>query len=282
MDLAVENSKGERLTLTRNYNLEVIQVDGLTPAAAIISSTVVGTLDGEKFSASRTDKRNIVITVSFVREPERCRIQMYRFFQPNKPVRLFITTDTRDVYIDGYVESAEGNLFESGQKMQISVICPDPYFRLAAKAAGEIGHVIDMLEFPVVLPAEGIVFSEINTTGSSKVINEGDASTGVEIKLTASDIVSGITIYNTDTGESFSIPNISMAEGNEIIINTVNGRKKAIMNTGTGTVNIISELADHVDWFQIEPGVNTFSIECTSGGDNLKAEFFINEKYVGV
>lgn len=279
--LIAENTRGEQIDLTADAELEIISIDGMTPAAAIINSAVMGGFDGERFSSSRVDKRNIVITVQIVQNPEECRLKLYRYFQPKRRCRLYFKTESRDVYIDGYTESFDGDLFEKGQKMQISVICTQPYFLLAEKSAGDITRIRDMFEFPFSIDKEGIPFSEINTDSSTFVMNSGDVETGMIIKLTATGRVVNPEIYNLSSNESFKLKDTVMIAGDVITINTNQGFKKVILESGGVTTNILSRLDEHVDWFQIEPGNSKFQIVC-DGVEHIRAEFFVSEKYQGV
>ena len=280
--LIVENMKGEQLNFTADTDLEIINIDGLTPSPAIISSAVVGNFDGERFSSSRVDKRNIVITAHLCHNPEECRLRLYKYFQPKRKCRLYFTTDSRDVYIDGYVEAFDGNLFEQGQKMQISVICTQPYFLLAENMSGRITRTTDLFEFPFSIDKNGIPFSEVNYDSSAVVVNNGDVETGIIIQIVANGRVVNPSIYNTDTQESFEIADVIMDVGAVIEINTNQGNKSVtIIREGIRT-NIMSKLAEHVDWFQLEPGASQFVLRCDRGAENAVVEFFVSEKYQGV
>ena len=227
--LIVENQKGEQIELTHNPNYAIVNISGLTPAAAMINSSVMGGFDGEKFSSSRVGKRNIVITVQLVRDAEKSRLKLYQFFRPKSPCRLFYKNSSRDVYIDGYVETFDGDLFELGQKAQISITALSHIF-FEYKTAGNISRINSLFWFPFPLMQRVFLSVKINTEGSTNVINDGDVETGVIIKLTATGKVIDLS-YITQIPENFPLPNTVMVDGGRDYINTNPGEKKVILTS---------------------------------------------------
>lgn len=134
--LKIKNSRGEIYELTHNrQQYSVVKVTGLTRPMTNINTASAGTQDGEVFSSSHTNRRNIVITLVLEGDIEANRQRLYRIFPAHSPVTVYYRTANRDLYIDGYVEILDGDLHEARTSMQISIICPDPYFRNAAQIA---------------------------------------------------------------------------------------------------------------------------------------------------
>lgn len=134
--LKIKNSRGEIYELTHNrQQYSVVKVTGLTRPMTNINTASAGTQDGEVFSSSHTNRRNIVITLVLEGDIEANRQRLYRIFPAHSPVTVYYRTANRDLYIDGYVEILDGDLYEARTSMQISIICPDPYFRNAAQIA---------------------------------------------------------------------------------------------------------------------------------------------------
>lgn len=134
--LKIKNSRGEIYELTHNrQQYSVVKVTGLTRPMTNINTASAGTQDGEVFSSSHTNRRNIVITLVLEGDIEANRQRLYRIFPSHSPVTVYYRTANRDLYIDGYVEILDGDLYEARTSMQISIICPDPYFRNAAQIA---------------------------------------------------------------------------------------------------------------------------------------------------
>lgn len=134
--LKIKNARGEIYELTHNrQQYSVVKVTGLTRPMTNINTASAGTQDGEVFSSSHTNRRNIVITLVLEGDIEANRQRLYRIFPAHSPVTVYYRTANRDLYIDGYVEILDGDLYEARTSMQISIICPDPYFRNAAQIA---------------------------------------------------------------------------------------------------------------------------------------------------
>ena len=128
--LKIRNSRGEIYELTHNRRMySVGSVSGLTLPMVNINTAAAGTQDGEVYSSSHMNRRNIVITLVLEGDIERSRQLLYTIFPLHSPVTVYYQTFNRDLYIDGYLEIIDGSLFAQREAMQISIICPDPYFR---------------------------------------------------------------------------------------------------------------------------------------------------------
>ena len=78
--LTLENEFHSQIELTgQEDKWQVTNVTGLNPPPAVISTSVIPNFDGERFNASRLDKRNIVIRpLAYVRESETARFARIR------------------------------------------------------------------------------------------------------------------------------------------------------------------------------------------------------------
>ena len=127
--LKAANQYGDELTLTGRKDMQVTGVDGLHPPGAVINMDALALSDGALFNSSRVGTRNLVITVHFAENPEQCRRKIYQLFKPKQAIRIFYKNGSRDVYIDGRVETVVVDLFARLQNAQISIQCPRPFFR---------------------------------------------------------------------------------------------------------------------------------------------------------
>ena len=125
--IVLQNSKGDRLDVTDGRDFETT-ASGLSPTAANIVTSTVAATDGVRYVSAKRDKRNIVLMIYPLRNIEANRIRLYRFCPTKNQLRVCFKNDERDVYIDGYVESLEADLFASMQAIQLSIICPLPAF----------------------------------------------------------------------------------------------------------------------------------------------------------
>ena len=279
--LSVENQYGNSLQLTQNSNYDVLSVTGLTPASATINMDTVAMSDGTAFNSSRVNNRNIVITLGYRGSVEANRIALYQFFRPKQYVKLYYSNDNRDVWIEGYVETFEGNLFELGQKAQISIICPNPYFKDVNDITTDFMAVTNLLEFPVEFPEAGIEFSSIQQYYEEDIVNQGDVEAGVIIKIITNGVVENPTFYNLTTSEQFGIE-IETQTGDVIVINTNSGEKGITLTRNGVTQNIINKVVRGSNWFTLLPGDNLFSYVAESGVSNMSVIFYTTTLYEGV
>lgn len=261
--LKIENQKGEILDLTNDVNYDVIQIEGLNPPATALNFTSLVNLDGSQYNSGRLDNRNIVITVVFRRTIEKSRINLYRYFPVKRQIRLFFENDSRNVYIDGYVETFECDLFELGQKAQISIICPSPYFRDSDTTIIEFANLINLFEFPFSIDSEGIPFSELILT-TTTYENTGDIDIGMIITLQALDTASNPVIFNRTTAKHFGL-DYTLQEGDVITIDTISGEKFVRLNRNGVTTNIINSIQQGSEWLQLVSGTNELSYQCDEG-----------------
>lgn len=280
LDIKVKNEKGETLAFSQDPRYAVT-AGGLSPSGASINMSRAAMTDGAKYNSSHVNERNIVLTVYLLRDIEAARLDLYRFFPPKHRCSLYFRNGARDVYIDGYVETLECDLYELGQNAQISILCPDPYFRSMGTISVDIGKVLPMFEFPFAIEAEGVEFSQLYSDMVGTIMNEGDVESGMTIKLRASGKVVDPRIYNTQTRQNIGL-DMEMMQGDVVTINTHTGEKSVTLLRDGIQRNIINRLAEHPDWLQLGTGMNTFTYKCAAGDEDLSMTFIFCPRYMGV
>ncbi len=279
--LKIENKRGETITLSNNGNYEIVDVDGLASTSATINTANTGLIDGAMFNSSRVNMRNIVLTVAINGDVERNRIELYKYFKIKQYCKMYYKNGIRNVYIEGYVETIETNLFTQAQTVQISIICPHPYFSALATIHSDVSKVVSAFSFPFSIPKEGKEFSYIQQDYIARVVNKGDVECGIKAVLTAKGTVVNPIIYNAETGGSFGI-NVTMNASDQLIINTHDGEKYvSFIHNGVET-NYINHVMANPEWFSLLAGENIFSYSAESGVDDLSIYFVHQSKYMGV
>ena len=259
--LIAENAHGDKLQLTQNSAYGVIDVSGLSPAAATVNTSVISTSDGSIYNSSRVNSRNIVITIALIQEPEINRIALYKIFKTKQFCKLYYKNGLRDVFIEGYVESFECSLFSMLEQAQISIICPNPFFK---NINPTISHIT------------------INSnTVESTIINNGDIASGIEIQITASGEVINPKITNVNTHEYFEL-HFVMQSGDTINISTYSGEKSIILHRNGATQNIINSVNRSSVWLQLDYGKNNFIYSVSEGENNLEVMMTHTDLFEGV
>ncbi len=279
--LIVENEKGDRLELTNNRNYDVLDVSGTNPPVAAINTVNVAGLDGSWFNSSKVEQRNIVITLNIHHPIEQNRLTLYNFFRVKRRVKLYYTNAHRRVYIEGYVESFENNPWSQLQQPQISIICPDPFWKAIASTSIDFSSSFALFEFPFSIPAEGIEFSRRQTLVTIKA-DVGEIETGGIIRFTATtNQILNPKFYNRTTQKFFGI-DFDMYEGDVITVNSQQGEKSVTLLRSGVTTNLLPDRTVGSTWLTFVPGINELSYGADEGAANLKASLTVVKKYEGV
>lgn len=204
--VTVTNALGEtiRCELENPYanGLNIRNIQGIGPEGVNIATNDLAMIDGSVFSSQRAPQRNIVFDIGFLsvpEDPETARHLTYKYLSIGTLVRLTFETDERNLYIDGYVESNSPSIFEEEEYSQISVICPDPWFRSTAVVVNKMSYdLVDtetgfMFDTPYprgVATFEELITDRINRYDNSYrstidvLNNPGDRPTGVCLRFT--------------------------------------------------------------------------------------------------
>ena len=277
--LSVQNAAGDTLHISQNKNYAVTGVQGLTPVAAAINTSTAGMFDGTVYNSARLNYRNIVITASIIQDVENARIKLYDYFQTKQFCKLFFENDSRNVYIDGCVETFECDPFVLGEAVQISIICPDPYFK-SVKTSTETGaKVTPLFEFPTEF--NNIEFSTLNYDATIAVNNSGDVSAGFDIDIHFSGNVTNPILYNAATGDYFGL-NATFVAGDRVVINTHNGKKSVKLIRFGVEINQFNNVRSGSKWLQLARGENSFTFNADSGVENMQISIIHTNLFAGV
>ena len=145
--LSIENYKNEILNLTETKNYTFFKIEGLSVPIANISQSENSNEDGGIINNIRISSRNLLIYVYINPDIEANRTNLYRYFLPKKNVKVYFANKTRNVFIEGIVESIECDLFTNKQLAQISIICPNPYFCDINKKITQFSNVKSLFSF---------------------------------------------------------------------------------------------------------------------------------------
>lgn len=279
--LKIENSSGEIFELSHNLkNYAIVGIEGLTPPKTVVNTSTGGGLDGTFYNSSRVEQRNIVIDTILNGDIEANRQRLYRIFPRKLPCTIYFENKYRHVKILGYVEVLEGNLFEQREQMQISIICPRPFFEDMETIYTELSRVVSMFEFPFSISVP-IPFSEIQQYPLCTIKNTGDAECGCTITVAISGNCKDLTIYNVTTQTYLGIK-YEFVDGDEITICTVSGKMGVTLNRKGQTRNLLNYITAGSTWFRLALGDNDFTFKQTGDSDAVKIMFATAILYGGV
>lgn len=281
----IENVKNEILTLTQDEsNYQVLSITGLNPPKAQINTSTVAGLDGSKFNSSKLENRNIVITLKINGDVEANRIKLYKYCTTKEWCKFYYENEHRNVYIDCYVENLECDLFVKDETAQISLICPQPYFKDMELIIDDISKVLAAFEFPFAYGNNGatnigssgttdeaIEFSTIDKNRVTNVINNSESETGLIINIEFLKTVNKLLIKNTTTGEEFTLDRSnygSFIKNDKVIIDTNKGNKSITLIRDAEEINIFPSLKKGSVFFQLDMGDNYFSYLADDGNND--------------
>jgi hypothetical protein len=280
--LKIENANGEIFELTHNtQNYAVIDVKGLTAPPTAVSTSVGGLADGSFHILSRVQQRNIVITVVLNGDIEANRQRLYKIFSLKRPCKIYFQNTNRNVQITGYVEVLEGDLFTQREQMQISIICPRPFFEDLNALYAELSGIMKNFEFPFSISTP-IPFSEIVDLPLVTITNVGQVETGCIMSISFTDTVTGLRIVNSTTQEYFGI-NYTFQANDILTINTVSGQLGVSVVRNGVTTDLLNMVTDGSTWFKLPVGDNNFTFTLTSGSaQSVDIVFAVANLYGGV
>lgn len=200
------------LGVTPKSSLLIQKVTGLNPPDR---SLFIGdySQDGGIYQGRRVGNRNVVFTINLNPNPASgesvsgLREALYKaFIDPQIDgdyLKLLLHDEAgRQIYLVGYTEKFETDIFAVDTMCQISMICPDPYLR---------DNVDTILTHP---------------TGWVQVpfTYQGSAETGFMVRIYVTGACTEITLYNN--GKVMQLVNpAGYHVGDIIIINTVRGQR---------------------------------------------------------
>lgn len=283
--LKIENLKGAILELTNNEeNYQVVKIEGLDPPKANIITSEFANGDGSSFQSSKMGNREIVITVYINGEVQKNRERLYKYFRSKEWCKIYYKNDTRNVYIEGYVQAFDVSAFVKKQVAQISILCPNPYFKDMQTIVQSISKIIKKFTFPFSIEIdEPIPFSELELEKVTPVINESESETGLIVNVTFMGTVNKLEIRNVDTGERFII-DYEFIKNDKLIIDCNRGSKKVILTRDAIKYNLIPYRRKGSVFFQLGVGENNFSFLADEGNEDILVDihFNYNKVYTGV
>lgn len=258
------SARGELDPLTMSISaaaadqIQLRGVEGLGPVKADLPSSPYVS-DGEYVTGKRVGKRNIVLTLGYnpdwsTNTMADLRQTLYEYFMPKRWIRLEFTSThiTPTVYIEGYVESVEPNMFSQDPEVQVSIICPRPDF-ISTGVVTLNGQMHAAFGTPLIFTYEGTVptgFVLQQTTPSTTFTGE-------------------LNIKNDCEEPGFFAVTTNIQPTRQFVLSTEDGSKyMQEENAGVLLKNLLGYLTTTMDWMKLHPGENQFEIkgEPSSGG----------------
>lgn len=276
----IQNSNGQILVLTqKEQTYQVTSIEGLNPPQGTVNTTTIVGMDGALYNSAKLQTREIVITLKINGDAEQNRLALYSYFRTKEWCRFYYTTESRNVYIDGYVTNVECDLFDNSEVAQISILCPSPYFADQNEIVNDISSTVAMFEFPFSINlTEPIPISELIAQREANVINQAETDVGIKIQATFFSTANTIELRNTTTGEDITV-NYPFENLDVLTIITTKGQKSLRLLRNGENINLFPALKKGSVLFQLHVGSNTLMYQCD--GD-VEIKLFHSNLYRGV
>lgn len=280
--LVVTNEDDDFMILSDNDDFSIEYLDGFYSLGATISTTKIGTVDGEKLSARSVNKRNIGIYLYIKKNVSQNRISLYKIFKAKRKVKLSYYSKNRQVAIEGYVEDITITPHQQITQAQIVIVCPKPFLQNIEDVIVDLDGIKKNFYFPYyVTDAKKAMGYNLNTT-AKQIRNTSDYETGMIVSLKATEAVRNPYIFdeNNNTFQLGTASNpFNMKAGDELIINTET-KTVRLKSNGVET-NVFNYIAPNSKWLKLKVGDNIIDY---SNADKVKMKVKItyNYKYEGV
>ena len=300
--IVATNDKGDsvELDLANPWagGIAVVGASGLGPADGTINTVNFATSDGALFNSSRIKSRDIELHLKFLgSDIEAVRHKLLRYFRVKHPITLDFITDYRHTYITGHVEKNEIDIFSNSEGADLTIVCPNPFFRLRDPAKGKnsvrFTTSTPSFEFEFQDPnsdSPTLIFGEMTSTGETVVVYEGDADASTIVDIQFLGPASGVKLYNTTTQTRI---NIDTNEISRLLGSTVRAGDRLSISSGVGdkyvkayrdgnVYNALSALDKDSDWIFLTPGDNLITVRADTGIDNVSAIISFENLYESI
>lgn len=257
LTIKATNKYNQTLQITQSNLFQLVAVSGITPPKANVNTAELASMDGSAFNSSKLQNRNIVLTIQPTGNVEQGRLTLYQYFKVKQPVSLEIITANRDVIIDGYIENMEIDVNANPQTVQISIICPDPWFK------AKTPQVINL------------------DTNPKTIASASDDEVGAIFTATMSGAVENPVITDSTTAQSFGLT-YTFQSGDILTINTRRGEKAVSVNRSGTITNLLNYITATTKWIALATGNNSIGYNADSGVANMAVSVTLQSIFEGV
>lgn len=268
-NLTFENERGNTLVLSPASDMTtpyaIADIDGINPPKAAINTSELALIDGAQFNSAKLQMRTINVAFVIQDDAAANRVAVYQVLKTKHQIKVSYQSETRDVYIDGYVESIEVEYMDNPQKVSVAILCPYPYWQAAQSIVDDLSQTIGMFHFPFAsTESPELVFGYVDPIVSIEVNNGGDVETGIIIELYASGEIVNPRIIDYETGEYIELE-MTMQQADLVTIDTRIGHKTATLLRDGATSSVFNAIAKGSTWLQLAIGGSTYTYTADGG-----------------
>lgn len=292
-NLKVTNNRGDVFRFNNSNRITAgLDLSGLQASVNRSETNAAGSY----YQNTRLEERDFDVAFNMMRHNyaegmmDLKRGDMYTVFNPTyNPMRLdFNLSDDNSYYLTAELASTpimppdKSNNNAAWQRVLLQFIATDPFIYRKDSVKADIALWIANFEFPLEIPLEGIEMGYRAQSLIVNVVNDGQQSTGMNIRFTARATVEEPSLVNVNTYEFIKL-NTTMLAGDVIEISTYKGRRSIILIRNNVKTNIFNTLEFKTSVFpQLAIGDNLFRYDADEGIDNLEVSMTFTPRMVGV
>jgi hypothetical protein len=293
-EIICTNVNGDTLSISKNSYFKPIEDIDTTGLQANVTYSENYRTHGATAVSSRLQKRDIVLpffiyvkdkTEDWIQEN---RGQVFKVFNPMyNPIKLTITTETKDLSIDANVELTPtitpdfNNSNHIWQKVLVQLTAGNPFFQETETTKVEIATWQPLFEFEQEITSDGIMMGERSPSLIVNVLNNGQIPTGMIIQFKALGTLTNPSLLNVNTQEYFKLNRI-MQSGEVITVNTNQGKKRIESKLNGVMSNIFNSMDFSSKFMQLGIGDNLFRYDADDNLENLEVAIYFTPQYLGV
>ena len=259
---------GEKIDLYSDIGIRLVSADGIGFSSEI-SSMQLYDRDGSLYQNSTLPQRGISLVVRYIGakwKHEISKLRLNRLLDRKKELRLRYITDNIDVYIECRTEQVNTPPNTYPMVTQISLICPDPYWRKSGDNSIVMAGIIPLFEFIIGIPESGMEFGDIKAGTITDLWNGGTVESGALFIITANQPCTNPKLLNLRT-EQFIQISVAMGAGYILEICTEQGKRSVWLTHNGVRRNCFSRRTRGSEFFQLVCGSNPVKYSVDSGGD---------------
>lgn len=280
--ILVFKSDNKELIMDKNSEFKNIDIQGIEASNYTIN-TSSSQYDGADIDSKKVEPREITITGDIKKNENELinRDFLIRFFNPKVSGVMYITRNHIKRKIEYEVEDVEFPTNKMSHYIQFTIILncvKNPYFSDQKTVGGRLTAISPQFTFPlVILKNRPKIMGYKTYDPIMPIINDGDKEIGMEIIAVAKrGKVDNLKIILNN--KEYIKVNVSLAQGDELRINTNPKKKSVLLNNK----NIINKIDRNSTFFYLKKGKNILSYECDNGETNIEIQIETFREFLGV
>ena len=268
------------IDLMHNDSLTLMSIEGVSPESQINTSSLSG-YDGSTVVSSNIPMRQINILLRFFEgDAEIAKHGLYSIFPIRKNIELYYVSDLGIKVINCLTEKIDIPPNSYPLAAQISLICPDPFFRDIEPCRKIMSAVTPLFSFPYTFNGY-FKFGERMASVIENFINDSEIDVYPIIEFKALSSLTNPSIMNINTYEKMKV-NTSLSAGDIVRIDSRLGQKKITKITAESTANIFNSMADDFKFFKLYTGDNYLKYDADTNSSGLQTTVYWDTLYGGV